>query len=220
MADEEKRSRVSRRKEKKKNKKFLSLLSGVVIALLLLWAGNSVIGNDETSGSENSDRAIQEENDETNSTEETERSQNDSASAASSDSEAPEDNEEKTESEASEESEEYVIEGSSDENVSRVVKKNWETVETEQNIEAPHRVSFDKGSTDWNELIEAVSVATELSEEDMITWRIENGGGPQSATAVVTDSSQENVYRVQIEWQKKEGYKPVQLEILKENPYK
>ncbi|SDI93773.1 YrrS family protein [Salimicrobium halophilum] len=214
MADQENKSRVSRRKEKRKNKKLLSLLSGIVIALLLLWAGNSVIGNDEPPVSKGIDKASEEESEEAVDSDE-DLEQKDETSPKE-DSETS--NEDETEEEKSED-EEYVIEGSSDENVSRVVKKDWDTIKTEQNTEGRHTVSFDRGSTDWNEIIQAVSVATELKEDDMITWRIENGGGPQLASAVVSDSSQENIYRVQVEWQKKEGYKPVQLEILKDNPY-
>ncbi|SIS36737.1 YrrS family protein [Salimicrobium flavidum] len=211
MDEQAGKSRRERMKHKRNNKKLLSFLTGILAAVLVLWAAGSLMGSDEEPESSESTNSAESE---TENTENQETASEESTGNQVSAEQLPE--------EASEEegdSEEYVIENSSNDNVSRVVKKEWETIDTKQDTSGRHVASFDRESTDWNEILQAVSVATELKMEDMITWRVENGGGPQLVSAVVSDSSQDNVYRVRVEWQKKEGYKPVQLEILKDNPY-
>lgn len=217
MDNQDRKSRRERMKHKRKNKKFLSFLTGVLAAALILWGVGSLLGNDEQSESSPSTDSAETENEDTDN-EDKERDEESSEDTGDSGVSAEQIPDEDT-SEAGEDSEEYVIENSSNDNVSRVVKKDWETIDTEQDTSGQHVASFDRGSTDWSEILQAVSVATELQKEDMIAWRVENGGGPQLVTAVVSDSSQDNIYRVRVEWQKKEGYKPIQLEILKDNPY-
>jgi len=94
-----------------------------------------------------------------------------------------------------------------------VVDPNWKPVGTEQQGE--HVATYEKGSTDWNEMLKAVSSATGVSESDMIIWRIGNNGSPQKAVATIESKSQQKKYRVQIDWVDGEGWKPVQMEEMK-----
>jgi|GEM_PF-604146 len=112
--------------------------------------------------------------------------------------------------------EDTVIEESDQENVAKIVKKDWEPVPTEMNTNGNHTISYDKNSQDWNELINAVSKATGLSKDNMITWWIGNGGSPQKAEATVSNKEKTEHYRVFIHWIDGEGYKPVKLEVLEE----
>ncbi|SFF53016.1 Protein of unknown function [Halobacillus alkaliphilus] len=117
---------------------------------------------------------------------------------------------------ASEEENDVVIEESDKENVAKIVKKDWEPVPTEMNTSGNHNISYNKDSQDWNELIKAVSKATGLSEDNMITWWVGNGGSPQKAEATVSNKEKTEHYRVFIQWVDGEGYKPVKLEVLEE----
>ncbi|MCA1009764.1 YrrS family protein [Halobacillus halophilus] len=109
-----------------------------------------------------------------------------------------------------------VIEESDKENVAKIVKKDWQPVPTEMNTSGNHTISYNENSQDWNELIKAVSKATGLSKENMITWWIGNGGSSQKAEATVSNKEKTEHYRVFIQWVDGEGYKPVKLEVLEE----
>ncbi|WP_173916062.1 YrrS family protein [Halobacillus sp. Marseille-Q1614] len=110
------------------------------------------------------------------------------------------------------------VEEGTEENVDKVITQDWEPVGTEQNVSGKHRPSFQQGSQDWNEIIQAASAATGLNQNDMIQWRVENAGGG-NVSATLSDKSQKNVYRVLIEWaNNKEGYRAVQVEKLNEVP--
>ncbi|MFZ0370308.1 MAG: YrrS family protein [Halobacillus sp.] len=166
-------------------------------------------------------------NDQTNKqdSEQDESNGSDPNSSSNSDDEDNPSNEESSEDEssdeeqdkdASEEENDVVIEESDKENVAKIVKKDWQPVPTEMNTSGNHTISYNENSQDWNELIKAVSKATGLSKENMITWWIGNGGSPQKAEATVSNKEKTEHYRVFIQWVDGEGYKPVKLEVLEE----
>lgn len=103
---------------------------------------------------------------------------------------------------------------SDDSNVKKAYKSNWEAIGTSQ--EEPHTTSFDKGSTDWQEMKQAVEVATGIpSEEQVEHWF--GGAGEQAAEATVAPkSNQDEIYRVHLEWVEDQGWKPVLVEELNE----
>lgn len=94
----------------------------------------------------------------------------------------------------------------------------WQPIGTKQ--EEPHITTFTKESIDWQEMVKAITYATNLSEEQMIIWRLENGGAPNLARGVVSTSmTKETPYEVKLEWVTNEGWKPVEVNVLDQNPY-
>ncbi|MCA0969994.1 YrrS family protein [Halobacillus litoralis] len=112
-----------------------------------------------------------------------------------------------------------VEEASDDENVKRVIKKNWEPVKTTQDIEGEHRVVYDTESQDWKEMETAIRRATGLTDENMITQYIGNGGSPNKAIATVYNRNDaKEIYRVNVQWIEDTGYQVKQIEELKNLP--
>ncbi|WP_170007755.1 YrrS family protein [Bacillus fonticola] len=105
-----------------------------------------------------------------------------------------------------------------DPNVVRTYKDDsWGPVPTSQTGE--HTNNFDDTSKDWSEKIQAVSYATGIPTESMVTWWME-GGGPSQAVATVSDETKTTAYRVYLEWIDRQGWKPTRVEELKENDKK
>ncbi|MBO8155995.1 MAG: DUF1510 family protein [Bacillaceae bacterium] len=106
----------------------------------------------------------------------------------------------------------------SDENVIDTIVKDWDPIGTEQ--EEPHVTTYDENSQDWKELLAAIRYAVGLQQDNMITWWVENGGGPEKVIATVTNRQQDEIYRVYLQWVTEEGWMPTKVEILKENDQK
>ncbi|WP_078552702.1 YrrS family protein [Bacillus alkalicellulosilyticus] len=94
----------------------------------------------------------------------------------------------------------------------------WKPVGTVQETEN-FQADFTRDSTNWNEMTKAILLATGLTEEDMIIWRLGNGGNLQSAVGTVSDGQNQNTpYQVRLEWTN-QGWLPVEVIKLTENPY-
>lgn len=120
------------------------------------------------------------------------------------------------ENESDEEGEIIEIE-SNDENVLKAYTQNWKPVGTNQTGE--HEISWDDKSQDWQEMMRAVSVATNISRDDMIEWWVE-GGGEQKVIATVSNQAETEIFRVYVSWIDNEGWQPTKVEQLKENDQK
>lgn len=107
--------------------------------------------------------------------------------------------------------------GSEDENVTQAFIGDWKPIGTNQ--EGTHTVSYQEGSKDRVEVKKAVSVVTEIPEEDMIEWLIENGGD-QKVIATVSDKIESKIYKVYLSWVDEQGWKVTRLEHLKQNSAK
>ncbi|MGP4074490.1 YrrS family protein [Halobacillus sp. K22] len=242
MADKHtQESRAHRYEKKRKSTILMNWLVGAGSALLVVFLALMIFGGDDqasnakgsneenavsnseadqedkTEQDNNSDSSV---NDQENTQDSEEDKSNSSESSSSSSSEEDSNEEDASneessnEDESSEEEDEVEVEESNEENVAKIVKKDWEPVPTELDTSGEHRISYDKGSQDWNELIQAVSKATGLSKENMITWWVGNGGSPQKAEATVSNKNETEHYRVSVQWVEGEGYKPVKLEVL------
>ena len=71
-----------------------------------------------------------------------------------------------------------------------------------------------KKHVDWAEKKKALSYATGHSEDELIFWKIKNGGGPQKSIGIVSTRDKSEKYRVFLEWVDEKGWKPVQMDIL------
>lgn len=105
----------------------------------------------------------------------------------------------------------------SDENVSEAYTGNWDPIGTEQ--EGPHTTTYDDGSQDRIEIKEATSMVTGINPDNMVEWRVENGGD-QKVVATVSDMDETQVFRVYLQWVDGEGWQPTKVEELIENDKK
>lgn len=89
----------------------------------------------------------------------------------------------------------------------------WKAIGTDQDQEGEHVSSYDKGSKDWDEKVQALLYATGI-DGDYTLWRLGNGGSPQKSTGVI--SSKKNPgkkYEVQLKWLKDKGWKPTSVDV-------
>ncbi|WP_176140654.1 YrrS family protein [Halobacillus salinus] len=221
-------SRSNRFEKKRKSTKLITLVLSVASVLvisviaMLIFGGN---GENTTAKEAGAQKEIKLKEDENTSSDDessgTSESTEEAESTSDEDKETVTDEKEQEEKKEEESSEEEltVEEKSDDENVKRIIKKDWEPVETKQELEGDHRVVYDKGSQDWAEMLQAIRQVTGLTESNMITNYIGNGGSPNKAVATVYNRNNQNeIYRVYIEWLDGTGYQVQKMEELNQLP--
>ncbi|GKV68011.1 hypothetical protein NCCP2716_05090 [Sporosarcina sp. NCCP-2716] len=93
-----------------------------------------------------------------------------------------------------------------------MTNSSWKPIGTEQS--GSHVSLYDGTSKDWQEKQQALAYATGLPENDLIFWKIKNGGSPQKSIGIVSTKDKSKKYRVYLEWVDGEGWKPVQMDVL------
>lgn len=93
-----------------------------------------------------------------------------------------------------------------------IVDSAWQPIATEQSGE--HISSYDGESVDWNEKKKAIAYAIGQPEDELIFWKVKNGGNPQKSIGIIESKSDSSKYRVYIEWINNEGWKPVKKDVL------
>ncbi|MFX3674458.1 MAG: YrrS family protein [Paenisporosarcina sp.] len=196
--------------------KILNALIGLVIFLIVITAGFIFLGDDESANTSNKEETNEGSDSQTN---------DDSDGTEGLTSEEIEEPTEEVTEESTEVAEESTDETSTpggkvtstpsdDPLVSEsVVNADWKPIGTSQTGE--HASVYEKGHIDWNEKIKAISYTTGLAEDNMIVWRIANGGSPQKSIAVVSSNDKKENYRVSLIWVDGEGWKPEKMETLK-----
>lgn len=104
-----------------------------------------------------------------------------------------------------------------DSNVLKAYVGDWSPIGTSQ--EGTHTTSYQNGSQDRIEIKRAVSNVTKLAEDNMVEWRVENGGD-QKVIATVSDNNETEYYRVYLTWVDNQGWQVNRLEELKQNDKK
>lgn len=132
------------------------------------------------------------------------------------------DEEEKEEMESEEEtvaSDEYIDipSVSKEDNVLEVYEGKWGAIRTEQ--EGKHVATFDDTTKDWEEMMDSIYLGAGVSEDSTL-WRVNNGGNNQTAVATISDQTGKKTYRVYTAWVEGKGWKPMRVEVLKDNEYK
>lgn len=205
----DKHSRLNKFEKRRKNTKAISIFIVIGSILLVLLIGLLVFGEnnkDANQAEEKKSELVIEESGQ----EKTEKDNDDTETEdEASEEDTEEDDDETIEKESAE---------PSDDNVTEAYTANWKPIGTEQ--EGEHTTQFEKETQDWKEMERAASLAAEIDESDMMTWRIENGGDPQKTIATVSDNEETEVYRVYLSWIDKKGWQPTKIEILKENDKK
>ncbi|MGO4887369.1 YrrS family protein [Anaerobacillus sp. MEB173] len=200
-------SRIEYRKRKKMNK-ALNISIALVVLVILYVGGKLIFGgstaeevavDDINQQEENIDNVHEEEEaEETNETLETETS-------VDNDHEMREDSFENVEEPDNNE----VVFGPAD---AEIIEGPWEPIGTVQS--EPFVAVYDKEHQNWVEMRQALQYATRLGE-DMVIWRLGNGGSPQSAEGIVSTYENRNTpYKVRLEWVEHQGWKPVSVEVI------
>lgn len=226
-------SRVNRKKMRNKSNQLLNIMIGLVVVLIIIVGASIIIGNNDDDGKES---ALEEEvlDDAGSSTDETQETEDDSISESKDQNGSSETSEEESDDEgqSSNESENDNGSDSSDEeakdeeesgNVTivpdndeiikeTVINPGWQPIGTVQT--GVHESKYDGESVDWNEKKNAISYAVGHPEEELIFWKIKNGGGPQKSIGIASTKDKSEKYRVYLEWVDGKGWKPVQMDIL------
>lgn len=90
--------------------------------------------------------------------------------------------------------------------------KQWEPIGTEQGTKPA--MQFKEGTTDWNEMKQAISYAVDVPESQLIYDFIGNNG-TNKAYGNVRDKQSNKKYKVYIDWVENKGWKPVSVQAIK-----
>lgn len=204
----------SREQKKKRADKVLNISIGIVVLLILLVAGQFFLG-----GKSSEPTVSDKKEDIKEAVEEDDSSDNLASEAVKVDEEgqlqgehgdAPDNKETNQQADQG-----TVKEPQSDDQAQQMGK--WQPIGTVQ--EEPFTAVYEKEHVNWEEMTKALQYATGLGD-GMTIWFIENGGDHKSAVGTVSDySTRTTPYKVRLEWVTNEGWMPVSLEQLDENPY-
>ncbi|MFD1927355.1 YrrS family protein [Sporosarcina siberiensis] len=236
-------SRYGRKKNRNRMNKVLNVLIGVVVLLIVVISVVIFSGNgddkiaDGNKGIETEKDAAKDDDSKVD-LEEDSTEEEDSTSEDTTDSDKATENkdgktdgielgkaEDDKDTNATEEPEEEIDDSTSDtivvteptsdkEFVSEtIVDSAWKPIATEQSGE--HVSSYDGESVDWHEKKKAIAYAIGQSEDELIFWKVKNGGNPQKSIGIIESKTDSSKYRVYIEWVNNEGWKPVKKDVLK-----
>jgi cytoskeletal protein RodZ len=189
--------RYETRLEKRKQNRFLNIAIGLVFLLIVVVAFNLFSGDDN-------EKASTSVNEQTESSNET---KDDSAIEMESDKEenndvSEESDKEETETNEEEEAQSETPEGGGPEGP-------WEPIGTSQT--EPHQKSYDDQSQDWKEMVQAISYATNIPEDEMTIFWLGNGGGPDLSKGTVQSKVEKVKYDVELQWIPEKGWQPISV---------
>jgi hypothetical protein len=207
----------SQKRKRKTADKILNISIGVVVLLILLVGGQLLLGGNS------SDPVVSDklEGNEENNTETVDENLDEAAETNTEEPEAVEQEGEAATEGAEQEqttndsaSETATVETNSSEAPQTGEWKPIGTVQSE-----PFAAVYDREHINWEEMTRAFQYATGLGD-DMTLWRVGNGGDHKSAVGIVANAATRMTpYQVRIEWVTNEGWMPVSVVQLEENPY-
>ncbi|KKB72978.1 MULTISPECIES: DUF1510 family protein [Bacillus] len=217
-------SRFENRDKRRKANLVLNILIGIVLVLIVVVASSLMMNspkeqtqqdvskNDKTTEAPASDNKKQTSDEDVK---DKEKADSDKKDTSDSDSEKDKDtasDEEKSTDDPFKGAK--VTEGGSSANVEKtIVNPNWKPVGTKQSGE--HTATYDSSSQDWAEMLEAISYATGVSEDNMTVVWLGNNGSPQDAKGTIRAKDSGDKYSVAITWVDGKGWKPTKVEKLK-----
>jgi hypothetical protein len=93
---------------------------------------------------------------------------------------------------------------------------SWKPVGTSQSGE--HTAVYDKGSADWQEMLNAISYATGLDQGNMtVYWLGRDKSTPNGSFSTVASKDNKQKYNVYIQWVDGQGWKPTKVEDISKN---
>jgi cytoskeletal protein RodZ len=194
--------RYETRLEKRKQNRFLNIAIGLVFLLIVVVAFNLFSGdeNETASTSENEQTESKNETNDDSSIEmesDKEDQKNDDNTSEDSESQSGE-----SETNTDEEKQSENPEGGGPEGP-------WEPIGTSQ--AEPHQKSYDDQSQDWKEMIQALSYATNVPEDQMTIFWLGNGGGPDLSKGTVQSKVEKVKYDVVLQWIPEKGWQPISV---------
>lgn len=199
-------SRIDRYEKKRKNTSLISSLSVLLAVLVIALIGVFFLGGNSNNEAEESEEKI----------EAKKETLQESTEESNSSSDGDESQEKEDNVENSDVLKKQAV-ASADENVKEAYTANWEPVGTKQ--KEPHSVVIEQNTQEWKEMMEAVTVATGVNEEELVAWWVTRGGS-QEVIATVSDRAETETFRVYLHWEENKGYRPDKVEILVENDQK
>ncbi|CAG9608005.1 hypothetical protein NEOCIP111885_01697 [Pseudoneobacillus rhizosphaerae] len=221
-------SRSNQRAKRRKTNLILNSLIVIVLLLIIIVSFSIFFSNGDKATEKVSDQNIEtnakDKEDEANASVEEEETNNTDLEEEAVETTTPVDSETESDDTVTEnetvtepESEDIVTEGSSDPNVkTTITNPDWQAVGTVQSGE--HVPVYNESSTDWQEMLKAISYGTGIEQSNMTVWFLgRNKQGPQNqSVATVTTKDNSQTYRVFIEWVDNQGWKPIKIEELYE----
>ncbi|MQR95464.1 YrrS family protein [Fictibacillus phosphorivorans] len=202
--------RYESRLEKRKQNRFLNIAIGLVVLLIVVVAFNLFSGDDDETASTNKSNSEQ--------TTENNESNNGSIEMETDDSKSKaddEDSESKDKEKAAEEKEKTDEEGTEEEKTESGAPEGggpegpWQPIGTTQT--EPHTKTYDDGSQDWNEMVQALSYATSIPQDQMTIFWLGNGGGPDLSKGTVQSKADGKKYDVMLQWVPEKGWQPTSV---------
>lgn len=220
-------SRSEKLGKRRKTNLILNLLIGLVILLIVVVSSAIFLGGNDNEAAIEDKSTQTEQNSEKTEAEKAPSKKDESTKETAEDRAEIEDNvpeEQPAEETADDEQEEEVApadkeqevvkEGGDGEDVAKtVVNPSWKPIGTTQTGE--HANNFDTESTDWKEMLQAVSYATGLGQDQMTLWYLGNNGH-NKAVATISPKGQKEKSRVYIDWVDGQGWKPTKIEQVTE----
>ncbi|GEM03743.1 hypothetical protein HMI01_07310 [Halolactibacillus miurensis] len=223
-------SRTRRLNKKRKNKRWLVILIGILVVFLLSVISAPIISQimfsedeatEETTDNPVDDHTDEEDlndlaedepvedntNDETAADEVTGEDETDTEDRDASDSET-------TDAPKNPDDYDLTFVESTEDNVLSSYQADWDAVPTTQ--AEPHTISFEQETKDWEEMLQAATLATGIESEAMQYLWV-SGNGPNKVSATFTDRATQEHFRVLIEWVESEGYTPTRVDLLIEH---
>lgn len=223
MVENNIRSRSKRHRKKYKNNRNLMMFLALAFLFFTILLSLIVLNKNVEPETEQNDITT-EDTEKSDSIKKVEEDESDTTSNENDKEETDEEknaNEEDAEQDQEEDSSTSMTELSPEEiddsNVLKAYVGDWSPTETSQ--EGTHTTSYQNGSQDRIEIKRAVSNVTELAEDNLVEWRVENGGD-QKVIATVSDSNETEFYRVHLAWVDNQGWQVNRLEELKQNDKK
>ncbi|MBL4951306.1 YrrS family protein [Neobacillus sp. OS1-32] len=121
---------------------------------------------------------------------------------------------EEASTEGTDSSQAVVSDGGSSANVIRTIENPaWKPVGTSQT--GQHTPVYNSNSVDWQEMLNAITYATGLDQNNMIVWFLGRDRSTTNASiGTVSSKDKQQKYRVYIKWVDGEGWVPTKVEEL------
>ncbi|MEH7223159.1 YrrS family protein [Bacillus sp. JJ1566] len=213
--------RSERRAKRKKVNRILNILIVLVVVLIIFFGGKLIFGDKNVDESVSSNQTNQPADNEgkaaPDDSQDKEKDKNETSDKQKKEETKQEPIEEDEDEQKAPESDEsaVVTEGDPESNIIKtIVNPAWKPIGTAQG--EPHSIDYTEDSVDRNEMEMAASYATGFDRSDMVVWWLGRNGG-NSITATVSSKTTKQVLKVYLDWVPNEGWKPTQVEELKEN---
>ncbi|MGG1400456.1 DUF1510 family protein [Bacillus salipaludis] len=207
-------SRSGYRAKRKKTNLILNSLI-VVVIVLIVFVAYRIFASGDSSASPKNDVQHTTEKQTTQNKNQTDPAEETSTSVAdenaSSDTVTDDSSVEDQEGSTNDSQEESTDDESTANDEKTTENKDWKPVGTTQTGE--HTPVYDTSSADWQEMLNAISYATGLDQNNMIVWHLGRDRSKQNASiGTVSSKDKKQNYTVYIEWVDGQGWKPTKVE--------